>query len=85
MESSQNILFKHFLLSTLCRWLKLEKITESCRDLTVFSVQAQSKSVLALYLCWINIHAKMMGMAFANLVQKKELDYMDIMFVQKDL
>lgn len=48
-------------------------------------MQAQSKCVLALSLCWINIHAEMMDMAFANVVQKKELDYMDIMSVQKDL
>lgn len=41
--------------------------------------------MLALYLCWINIHTEIMGMAFASLEQKKELDYMDIMSVQKDL
>lgn len=48
-------------------------------------MQAQSKGVLALYLHWINIHAEMMDVAFANLVQKKELDYRDIMSVQKEL
>lgn len=85
MESSQNTLFKHFQLTTSCRWLKLKKITESCRDLTIFSVQAQSRGVLALYLRWVNIHTEMMDVAFANLVQKKELDYRDITSVQTEL
>lgn len=48
-------------------------------------MQAQSKGVLALYLRWINIHAEMMDVAFANLVRKKELDYRDITSVQTEL
>lgn len=62
MDSSQNTLFKYFQLSALCRGLvKNEKDNkESCRELTFFSVQAQSKGMLALYLFWINVRAVMM-------------------------
>jgi len=45
---------------------------ESCGELTIFSVQAQSKGVLAVCLFWINTHAATMERAFGAHVQTKE-------------